>query len=167
MIKDVIVEDAGKKGKGVFALRNFKKGEFIFHYKKGRIVHRKDFAKLSHDNLDHLNEVDYDTFEIMRTPEKFINHSCEPNSIVKGRYLFALKAIKKGEEITGDYRINAFAKDRWRCYCGSKSCTGWIVGDFFSLPEKLQKKYLPYTIKVIREEYKRRHRKKVPHCAFY
>lgn len=81
MIKDAIVKDAGKKGKGVFALKNFKKGEFIFRCKKGRIIHRKDFPKLSRDDLDHLDEVDYDTFEILRAPAKFLNHSCDPNSI--------------------------------------------------------------------------------------
>jgi hypothetical protein len=29
MITDVIVKDAGNKGKGVFALRDFAKGDFI------------------------------------------------------------------------------------------------------------------------------------------
>lgn len=159
MIKDVIVKDACKKGRGVFALRDFKKREFIFRGKKGRIVHKKDLPKLSHDDGMHLNEIDYNTFEVMRAPEKFINHSCDPNSIFRGRSVFALKPIKKGQEITGDYRINAFDGRRWRCYCGSKNCKSWVISDFFTLSEKLQKKYLPYTIKPIRQEYLRRHKK--------
>jgi len=160
MKKYVIVKDARKKGKGVFALKNFKKGEFIFRGKKGRVIHRKDLPKLSKDDGMHLNEVDYNTYEIMQAPEKFLNHSCDPNSISKGRSLFALKPIRKGEEITVDYRINAFDRNRWRCYCGSKNCKGWCISDFFTIPEKLQKKYLPYTIKVIREEYYRRHKRR-------
>jgi histone-lysine N-methyltransferase SETD2 len=160
MIKDVIVKDAGKKGRGVFALRSFKRGEFIFRFKRGRIIHRKDFPKLSSDDRMHLNEVDYDTYEVMRAPEKFLNHSCDPNSITKVRSQFALKPIRKGEEITVDYRISAFDKNRWRCYCGSKDCKGWCISDFFTIPERLQKKYLPYTIKVIREEYYRRHKRR-------
>ncbi len=31
VIKDIVVRDAGGRGKGVFALRDFRKGEFIFH----------------------------------------------------------------------------------------------------------------------------------------
>ena len=30
MITDVVVKEAGSKGQGVFALRNFARGEFIF-----------------------------------------------------------------------------------------------------------------------------------------
>lgn len=161
MIEDVIVKDAGKKGKGVFALRNFKKGEFIFRGKKGKVIHKKDIPKLSPEERVHLNEIDYNTYEMMRAPERFINHSCNPNSIAKGRSAFALRNIRKGEEITADYRISAFDRNRWRCYCGSKNYKGWCISDFFTIPEKLQKKYLPYTIKVIREEYNRRHKEKV------
>jgi len=160
MIKDVIVKDAGKKGKGVFALRSFKKGEFIFRSKKGRIVHKKDLPKLSKWELRHLNEIDKDTFEIETAPGCYINHSCDSNAIGKGNGLYALKSIKKGQEITADYRINGLFNNRWKCHCGSKNCTGWVTSNFFTLSEKLQKKYLHYTIKDIREEYYRRHRRK-------
>ena len=160
MIKDVVVKSTDKKGKGVFALRNFKIGEFIFRSNKGRIVHRKELPKLSNDDRMHLNEIDYDTYEVMWAPGKFLNHSCGPNAISKGSSLLALKSIRRGEEITVDYRINAFDRNKWRCYCGSKDCKGWCISDFFTIPENLQKKYLPYTIKVIREEYYRRHKRK-------
>lgn len=36
---------------------------------------------------------------------KFINHSDEPNTIIAGPKTLARRAIKKGEEITCDYRI--------------------------------------------------------------
>jgi hypothetical protein len=35
MITDIIVKDAGVKGQGVFALRDFAKGEFIFRRRQG------------------------------------------------------------------------------------------------------------------------------------
>ena len=38
MIEDVAVRDAGRKGLGVFALRRFEKGEFIFRRRYGPIV---------------------------------------------------------------------------------------------------------------------------------
>jgi hypothetical protein len=76
----------------------------------------------------------------------------------KGCRRYAIKSIKKGQEITIDARITGLFNNRWKCYCGSKNCTGWVTSNFFTLSEKLQKKYLPYTIKDIREEYYRRHR---------
>ncbi|KAF4356043.1 hypothetical protein F8388_026046 [Cannabis sativa] len=69
---------------------------------------------------------------------RFINHSCEPNCqtekwMVNGEIcvgLFALRDIKKGEEVTFDYNyvrvLGAVAK---KCYCGSNQCRGYIGGD--------------------------------------
>ena len=156
MIKDVIVKDAGKKGRGVFALKAFKKGGFVFRSLRGKIIHKKDRSKLTKDDIIHLNEIDYNTWEIMRSPGRFVNHSCDPNTLQKGVSFYAIKNIKKGEEITGEYRINAFDKYKWRCYCGSKNCKKWIVSDFFDIDPKLQKKYLPYAPKFIQKEYKNR-----------
>jgi SET domain-containing protein len=157
MIKEVEVEDTKGKGKGVFAKRNFKKGELIFRYKKGKIVARKDFGKLSEWESDHLDELDEDKFEVQPAPACFVNHSCDPNAIAKGRSYFVLKSIKKGEEITVDYRSKGIFKNKWECKCGSKNCKGYVISDFFSLPKQTQKLYLPYTLKIIKQEYKRRH----------
>src|SRR5437867_12822301 len=38
VIGDVAVHDAGRKGKGVFALRDFRTGEFIFRRRHGKVV---------------------------------------------------------------------------------------------------------------------------------
>jgi SET domain-containing protein len=156
MIGDTIIKDAGRKGKGVFALKPIRRGEFIFRSRRGPFIHTKDLRRLSGDEMKHLNEVDKDTFEMMLPPARFVNHSCEPNAITKGASLFALKRIRKGEEITTDYRLNGLFSNRWRCYCGSRNCSGWVVSNFFTLPEELQRKYLPYTLNVIREEFRRR-----------
>jgi len=48
-----------------------------------------------------------------------------------GVRVFAWRDIRAGEELTIDYRLNAFDGERWSCACGTKSCAGWIVGDFF------------------------------------
>lgn len=162
MITDVFVKDAGKKGKGVFALKDFKKGEFIFCGRRGKIIKNKEMHLLSKDDRQHLNEIDEETSEIMRSPGRYINHSCDPNAISKGSYLYAWKDIKKGEEITVDYRINAHWGNKWKCYCGSKNCKGYVISDFFTISEKLQKVYLPYAPKFIREEYRKRQGKNPP-----
>ena len=159
MKQNTIIKSAGRKGKGVFAAKSFKKGDLIFRNKKGRVVNKNDISKLSKYDQKHLNEIDNETFEIMQPPGVFVNHSCEPNSIPKGQSFFALKSIQKCEEITSDYRVTGLFKNKWKCRCGTKNCKGYMVSDFFSLTPKLQKNYLPYTLKVIREKYKRRHSK--------
>ena len=60
---------------------------------------------------------------------EYINHSCTPNcyaSIVKGHILYkSARDIKKGEELTIDYRFDANV-EKVRCACGSKECRGTI-----------------------------------------
>jgi len=75
----------------------------------------------------------------------------------KGVNVYAWKNILRGEEISIDYRLNAFADERWDCFCGSASCQGYVIGSFFSLSEDQQCIYLPYAPKFIRDEYHRRH----------
>ncbi len=60
---------------------------------------------------------------------EYVNHCCEPNletRILKGHILyFTKRKIKKGEELTIDYR---FGKDveKVPCYCGAENCRGTI-----------------------------------------
>jgi len=157
---NIIIKETKNKDKGVFANKNFKKGEFIFGYDKGKIVTRKDFKKLTEWELVHLDELGDNKFEVMMPPACYVNHSCEPNAIQKGRKYFALKPIRKKNEITTDYRAKGIFKNKWRCNCASKICNGYVISDFFALPELSQKLYLPYTLKSIQKEYRKIHSKK-------
>lgn len=163
MSKDIEIKATKKKGKGVFALKNFRKGEMIFINLRGKLVNRKDLAKILKSEGDHLNEIGKTTWEIMNPPGRFVNHSCRPSAASKESSkkkvpYIALRAVKKGEEITVDYRISAHTGNSWKCHCGSKNCKDFVVSDFFSLSKKLQKKYLPYSAKFIQTEYKRWHK---------
>jgi hypothetical protein len=89
-------------------------------------------------------------------PGCYLNHSCEPNAMRSGVKVFAWRAIDTGEEITIDYRLNEFGKDRWTCLCGSASCSGEIIGDFFSLTAERQRAYLLFAPSFIQREYRRR-----------
>ncbi len=70
-ISDIAVGDAGRKGLGVFALRTFRKGEFIFRRRHGRIVRRSDLGLLSDDERRHLCELDLDTSAVLLPPGTF------------------------------------------------------------------------------------------------
>lgn len=156
MMADVVVRDAGPRGQGVFALRAFRKGEFIFRRRHGPVVRSRSLGRLSAEERKHLTELDFDRSAVLLPPGCYLNHSCEPNAMRSGVKVFAWRAIHNDEEITIDYRLNAFGNERWRCVCGSRSCDGEIIGSFFALEPQRQRRYLPYAPDFIRREYRRR-----------
>lgn len=159
MITDIIVKAAGVKGKGVFAQRDFQQGEFIFRRRHGKVVANDAIGSLSEVEQRHLCELDWDTSAVLLPPGCYLNHSCDPNAMRHGVNVYAWKDIRARDEITIDYRLNAFAdEERWECRCGSTSCPGVIVGSFFALNAERQRAYLPYAPRFIRTEYRRRQR---------
>jgi SET domain-containing protein len=158
MIGDIAVRDAGRKGKGVFAVRDFRKGEFIFRRRHGRIVTRSEVRHLSRADRRHLCELDRDRSAVLLPPGCFLNHSCEPNAMRSGVKVFAWHPIRRGDEITIDYRLNAYDGKRSSCACGSARCTGTVIGDFFSLDDATQRRYLRFAPAFIRREYNARSR---------
>lgn len=156
MIVDVEVREAGPKGLGVFALRRFRKGEFIFRRRHGRVVANARIPRLSLEDERHLCELDYTKSAVLLPPGCYLNHSCEPNAMRSGVKVFAWRAIRAGEEITIDYRLNAFGNERWTCACGSPSCNGEVTGDFFSLAPARQRAYLRFAPPFIKREHRKR-----------
>jgi len=151
-----VVQDAGRKGKGVFALRAFRKGEFIFRRRHGRVISNARLGSLSPEDRRHLCELDYTRSAVLLPPGCYLNHSCDPNAMRSGVKVFAWRMIRKGEEITIDYRLNAFGGERSGCRCGATNCTGEIVSDFFALDPKRQRLYLPFAPEFIKREHRRR-----------
>lgn len=127
MIGDVEVRDAGSKGKGVFALRDFARGEFIFRRRHGRVVRNEDIPTLAPEDVMHLCELSWDTCAVLLPPGCYLNHSCDPNAMRSGVNVFAWREIHAGDEITIEYRLNATGGDRWECDCGSVSCLGYVA----------------------------------------
>lgn len=146
---DIIVKRVGKKGRGIFANRDFKKGELILNIIHKKIISYKQADKLSNYYNNHMSYVGNNKYAIMYSPEKYVNHSCDPNAYfkhinTKNEKIIAMKPIKKGKEIVVDYTIDA--NDNWwmHCKCGSKNCRGLVTGKFEKLDRNLQKKYLKY-----------------------
>jgi hypothetical protein len=65
MITDIIVKEAGFKGKGVFALRPFARGEFIFRRRHGRVMHNDEIGLLSDEDQRHLCELDWECSAVL------------------------------------------------------------------------------------------------------
>ena len=156
MIDDVEVREAGAKGLGVYARRGFARGEFIFRRRHARVVDAAGIAGLFAEEQMHLCELDWDRFAVLAPPGCYLNHSCDPNAMRRGVKVFAWKAIRAGDEITIDYRLNAFDGSSWPCACGTPWCSGTVVGSFFALPEERQRAYVRYAPAFIRREYRRR-----------
>jgi SET domain-containing protein len=96
-------------GLGVFAAQPIRKGAKIWRFVYGfdRFYTRKRLAKLPKAARDYINlhgyqwkneillSMDYDTF---------MNHSENPNTDFHNGFVIARSNIRKGEEITNDYR---------------------------------------------------------------
>lgn len=155
----VNVNSSAIQGKGVYANCNIKKGETVLIIDDSHIV--DDPSKLTKSQ----NEYDCDYLEngkvvLMQSPEKFINHSCDPTTFVKTingeRNVVAMRDIKKDEEITYDYTINGDNDGTFKCSCGSKNCRGTYNGNFFKISKSLQQKYIPYLDSWFIKQYKDR-----------
>ncbi len=105
MIGDIEVRAAGRRGLGVFAKREFRAGEFIFRRRYGRVVSTGQIATLGREDRRHLCELDFHTSAVLLPPGSYLNHSCDPNAMRSGVKVFARRRIRRGEEITIDYRL--------------------------------------------------------------
>ena len=123
--------------RGVYAAQNIKAGKIIIYY-KGKIITKKETEKNpKYDNdkaiyLFNLNSrYDLDG-DFQDNDARLINHTCNPNCEVAGKglklWIFALRDIKKGEELSYDYGFG-FDEDfkQFPCRCRAKNCCGYIV----------------------------------------
>ena len=123
--------------RGLYATDNIKKGTKIIQYKGKIITVKESESNPKYDNdkaiyLFNINKkFDLDG-DFKFNTARLINHSCDPNCEVDGvgykLWIYAIKDIKKNEELTYDYGFS-FDKDyrNYRCNCKSKKCCGYIV----------------------------------------
>lgn len=96
-------------GLGVFAAEFIAKGAKIWRYVEGfdRCYTPKQFARLPKPARDFLKDYGYRVDgEIIFTVDNdhYINHSDDPNTYLHNGYAIARRSIRKGQEITNDYR---------------------------------------------------------------
>lgn len=134
---------SGIHGRGIFATRKIRKGTRIIEY----IGERIDKAESNRRGLA-LFEASQRTggasvyiFEVTdewdldgnkpNNPARLINHSCDPNCEMVNEdnrlYLFALRDIVRGEELSFDYGYDVAHYLDHPCRCGSPQCVGYIV----------------------------------------
>jgi hypothetical protein len=131
-----------KFGKGVFASKKIKTGELIMNF-NGKIISGNELNKVTDVGRNALVDplqVSDNKFMLILEPYVLVNHSCNPNAGLKNKTrLFAIKSIKKDEEILYDYSAVWF--EGFKCECGNKNCRGYVC-QFHSIPKNIQKKYI-------------------------
>lgn len=114
-------------GMGVFAAKNFKKGETVVVWDTSHKLTEEEYANLPDEQKPYVARLG-DKLVLMETPAKFINHSCTPNiaPAQKGRDI-ALRDIHAGEEILADYLELKGNETARACKCASAGCKKLIV----------------------------------------
>jgi SET domain-containing protein len=148
------VRQSSIHGRGVFASDNIPEGTRIIQYVGEKIdkeeSNRRGLALFEDSQktggaavyIFDLNEewdLDGNTED---NYARLINHSCEPNAEMINEddelWLYALRDISKGEEISFDYGYDLEHFLDHPCRCGTDSCVGFIVSQ--SQWKKLKKR---------------------------
>ncbi|MCD7469283.1 hypothetical protein HAX54_008211 [Datura stramonium] len=145
----------GKKGYGLQLLEDVSEGQFLIEY-VGEVLdlhayeaRQKEYALKGHKHFYFMTLNGSEVIDACAKGNlgRFINHSCDPNCrtekwMVNGEVcigLFALRDIKKGEEVTFDYNyVRVFGAAAKKCVCGSPHCRGYIGGDLLNEEEIVQ-----------------------------
>jgi hypothetical protein len=134
----VIIKSSIISGQGSFAKTNITKGNYITTLTG--IPFKKEYIIQNDDPL----QIDENTYLELDVASKTINHSCQPNAgICNQSDLYALRDIRRGEEITYDYSTTIGTDDylsSMLCQCGAENCRQKI-GNVLTIPETILKHY--------------------------
>ena len=151
----LIIKESPIARVGSFATRNIEVGETIIKF-SGQLLTGVEVDRMilaGKSGPDDELQIDDDLFLILRDDSGLINHSCNPNSGIRGgSELFAIRNIQKKEEVTFDYSttIGINVEPDWLtdnrnwsmdCNCGSENCRK-RVGNVSTIPEEVLRKYL-------------------------
>ena len=142
--ENIYIKETGYKGKGVFAARDFKKGDFLF----------RTTGQVRETQTEHSIQIGWAQHVDPNPPARYLNHSCEPSAGVKTNGhgypdFVALRDIAKDEEITYDYAMTEFRhypratpelEFDLTCHCGARQCRGKF-GYYSELKESLKQAY--------------------------
>lgn len=137
------VRNSGIHGKGVFAATSISKGSRIIEYKGARMSEEAADEKYGDDESPHtflflLEDGMVIDANRRGNSARWINHSCDPNCEANeenGRLLIdAIREIRRGEELTYDYKLvveeryTPKLKRLYACDCGAPRCRRTILG---------------------------------------
>lgn len=130
-------------GMGVFSSRKIRKGTRILQY-VGELIDKEESNRRGLALFEEARKTGGASVYIFELNDecdldgnkpyndaRLINHSCDPNAEMVNEddelWLFALRDILPGEEITFDYGYDIEHFLDHPCRCGSDNCIGYIV----------------------------------------
>jgi hypothetical protein len=101
-MSDIIIGKGNLAGKGVYAARDFKKGEIVIKYNLKPLT-KQEFENLPRGEKE-FTHTHRGTIHLYSEPERYVNHSNNPNTWqdLENFCDVALRDIAKGEMITTD-----------------------------------------------------------------
>jgi SET domain-containing protein len=121
MSKFVEIKPSGIHGNGLFACRQFEAGEVVLRWDVSHLIPNESLSSLSPDERKYTHPFDETRTLLVQSPERFVNHSCDNNTIVKDFCDVAIKTIGLGDEITSNYGEDG-SGSQFSCSCRSKNC---------------------------------------------
>ncbi len=131
-------------GKGVFAKRRIPRGTRVIEYAGARVPVTQLFVEMAEGAPPPVYSIRLNETMVIDgarggNDARFINHSCDPNCEAyvfdDHVYIYAMREIARGEELTFDYKLGAaFGRrrrkgdlDAYACACGSPKCRGTMI----------------------------------------
>ncbi len=140
------VKSSSIAGNGLFAKKIIPSGTRIIEYKGERILKENMVDDIVNGlttgiYVMNLNETIAIDGERNGNDARFINHHCSPNCTVhffnEIPFIYALREIGEGEELSFDYKLSAFNKDKnltmaekkeiSPCFCNAANCRGTLL----------------------------------------
>src|SRR3989344_8142373 len=117
-MQNVAVRKSKIHGKGVFALKGFKKGEIVLDWSGSPELTPEQTNRVPKEDKKYIY-YGKDKRVLVKPPARYVNHSCDPNTFIRGFCGIAKTNIKKGEEITENYSKENNPGFRMKCNCKS------------------------------------------------
>lgn len=127
-------------GRGLFCKRNIDAGEMVIEY-AGEVIRAEltDKREKFYESkgigcyMFRIDDIEVVDATMHGNAARFINHSCDPNCYSKviqvdGKkhiVIFAMRPIKRGEELTYDYKF-PIEEIKIPCTCGSRRCRKYL-----------------------------------------
>lgn len=119
-----------RKGRRLIAIRPIAEGTRVFAI-KGREVRVPTRYSLQVGASLHLDqdcargELDL----VQRYFWRYLDHSCDPTTVIVDREVIALRGIAKGDGVTFDYNTTEYdMAEPFRCNCRGALCVGMVRG---------------------------------------
>ncbi|MGH8714483.1 MAG: SET domain-containing protein [Casimicrobiaceae bacterium] len=142
-----VIRPSASHGRGAFATRTIRKGARIIEYRGARSSWKVACERPPSDPSDPYHTLLFELADgsvidagLRGNAARWINHGCDPNCEAieydDGHvFIHARRTIRRGEELTYDYRlafvgpISRRARDALSCRCGAKRCRGTLLLD--------------------------------------